>query len=629
MCGISGIIKFNDNIVEQKDIELVNNALSHRGPDHEGYWYNSDKTIAFGHRRLSIIDLSKEADLPMSYNDRYWITYNGEIFNYIEIREKLKAKSYSFSTNSDTEVILAAYDYWQQDMLNRFNGMWAFAIYDEKKNEVILSRDRYGIKPLYYYYTENILVFASEVQAIHKLLGNHHPLEQKVLENIAMGQFSSFGTEYTYLKNVKSIPGGNFLTIKENKLIKKQWYFLKKISVPKKFEEQVILFKNLIIDAVNLRLRSDVQIGTCLSGGIDSGSITSVINKIEKEQNRSVKNFSHQSFCSSFPNTPFDESEDAKKLAKQKGVLLDIVETECPGIDELEIAMKKCDGPMHALAFYPIWKLYKHIRDQKILVTLDGQGPDEMLGGYKPINDALEAAWQKADPFRFIDVYKTYAAQGESSQTSSKEIVFNALKFFIRQKLLFLPKKLLSFIGLYSFSDPDEYLKSNFIYKSSKKLNALDKSLFNQFFNSPLPAILQQYDRCSMTNSVECRMPFMDYRIVEFVFSLPTKSKVGKGYTKRVLREAMKDILPDEIRLNKRKIGFNAPIIDWFKGPLKDWMLEQMNQKEFLENPYFDGIQLNKDFIKFLDNPKPQWNDAWKFWGPIHIAWWMKKKVIH
>jgi len=626
MCGIAGILSFNNKEIQEASLKKINDALAHRGPDAEGFWYNNNKTVGFGHRRLSILDLSESANLPMQYNNRYWITYNGEIFNFLELRLELEKKGYTFNTNTDTEVILAAYSEWGEDMQNKFNGMWAFAIYDTKKHQLFLSRDRYGIKPLYYYKTDSILVFASEVQAIHKYLGNSHKLNSQVMQNIAIGGFESFAINETYLENVYALPSGCSLSVLDKKVNIKRWY-----SLPiKKIKADSEILKNLITDACNIRLRSDVAVGTCLSGGVDSGSITSIISKLKNTGNTYYKNYSHKSFCAAFPNTHIDESKDAKYVANKVGSMLDVVNIESPTVKELEEAMSLSDGPMHALAFFPIWKLYKHIKKQGITVTLDGQGPDEMLGGYSPLLEALETAWQKFDIPWFFDVYKTYSSQGESKQASSKKRSKRILINFIRNKLLYLPKYLLSLINLYDL-DKIKYnnsLQKQYALNPPNELDFFSKSLFNQFFNSPLPAILQQYDRCSMANSVECRMPFMDYRIVEYIFNINSKEKVGNGYTKKILRESMEGILPDRIRLNKTKIGFNAPIVDWFRGELKDWMLEQMNTFEFVNNTFFDGNKIKNDFIKFLKKDNPQWNEAWRFWPPVHIAWWIRRNGI-
>jgi asparagine synthase (glutamine-hydrolysing) len=633
MCGIAGIYNLNNKAVEKREIDVLTDAVKHRGPDGRGIWIENN--VALGHRRLAILDLTSKGKQPMSYsNDRFWITLNGEIYNFIEIKDRLVKKGYGFASESDTEVILAAYQEWGEKMLDMFNGMWAFAVYDKNKKTLFLSRDRFGVKPLYYYQGNDKIIFSSEVQAIHKVLGNKYTLNEKVIKDIASGSFVNQGTRQTYIKDVYSLPGGFNLIVKNNKVEVKEWYKLKKVSVPDNFSEQTTKLKDLFFDACKIRLRSDVPIGTCLSGGIDSGSITAAINSFEQKDAGRFSKYTHRAFCASFPHTPIDESKKAKLLAKELGSNLDVINVNAPTKKDLEIAMKYCDGPMHALAFFPIWSLYRYIKNHGITVTLDGQGPDEILGGYRPVLEALKAAIELKNPGWFLDVYKTYSAQGETSQFSSKWYTIKVAGILLFRKPIIFVTSILSLLGLSKMNeDLKKFLNRNkysfdFAKKSIGFNNSFDEELFEEFFQSPLPGILNQYDRCSMAHGVECRMPFMDYRIVEFIFSLPPESKVGGGYTKKILREAMKGIVPDKIRLEKTKIGFNAPIVDWFRGPLKDFMLEQMSKPEFITSKYFDGEKIKKDFDHFLNVFNPQWDDAWKFWPPVHLTWWMNYNKI-
>jgi asparagine synthase (glutamine-hydrolysing) len=636
MCGIAGIYNFNEKSVSSEEIGMLTAAVAHRGPDGQGIWKSDEYRITLGHRRLSILDLSERGKQPMSYtNGRFWITYNGEIYNFLEIKKELENKGYIFQSDSDTEVVLASFQEWGEKMLDRFNGMWAFAIFDSQKEELFLSRDRFGIKPLYYYKSSEKFIFSSEVQAIHKILGNVHSLNEKVVKDIASGSFLNHGTNETYLKDVFSLPGGfNLVIDKSRKINLSEWYKLKKINVPREFSEQAKKLKELLKDACLLRLRSDVPIGTCLSGGLDSGGITAIINSTGTEKEGRFSNYTHRGFCASFPDTPIDEGKSAKMLAEKLGSKLNILEIFPPKKEELEKAMEQCDGPMHALAFFPIWSLYGYIKKQGIKVTLDGQGPDEMLGGYRPLFEALTAAIELKKPRWFLDVYKTYAAQGETAQFSSKSFARKVLFIVLFRPAVIFVFKILAKIGFSGFKNDLNKLigKKNDALLPARKSpgfgNSLDKSLFRQFFQSPLPGILNQYDRCSMAHGIECRMPYMDYRIVEFIFSLPPESKAGEGYTKRVLREAMKGIIPEETRLDKLKIGFNAPVVDWFRGSLKDFMLEQMNRQEFINSKYFDGKKIRSDFDKFLKKKNPKWNDAWNFWAPVHLTWWMNYNNI-
>jgi asparagine synthase (glutamine-hydrolysing) len=614
MCGIGGYISWGQHIV-LKDLKSLVQSLIHRGPDSQEYWINNDQNIGLVHTRLSILDLSLEASQPMhAYNAS--IVLNGEIYNFIEIRVELQKKGYFFNTESDTEVVLASYREWGSEMLHKFNGMWAFAIYDHLNNNIFLSRDRFGVKPLYYYHNNSTFIFASEVKAIHKLLGPSLELNPKVINDILNADFNNHGTEETYLQTVKILPAGFSIELTRNKLVKKKWYELKLRNIPQTFNSCAEELTELIFDSCKIRLRSDVPVATCLSGGVDSGIITSFISHLGLDDTRFNK-YSHRSFCASFPDTPLDEAEAATYLAEKIGSKLDILRIDCPTPDLLEESMYDCDGPMHALAFFPIWSLYKFIKENGITVTLDGQGPDEMLGGYNPLEDSLKAAIELNNPRWFFDVYKTYSAQGESTQSSSKKFAARTMVSVFKQKakqLINHPRLISDYTNNLHPSHTDVQLFNN----------SLDQRLYKYFFQSPLPGILQQYDRCSMAHGVECRMPFMDFRIVEYIFSLPVEYKVGHGYTKRILRAAAENILPDRIRLNKTKIGFNAPVVDWFKGPLKEWMMDQMNSDTFIDNNFFDGRVEKRKFEKFIHDNSNSWTTAWAFWPKVHLSWWLE-----
>jgi asparagine synthase (glutamine-hydrolysing) len=617
MCGIAGIFHFNEQQISGQQLDKLTDAVAHRGPDGRGVWLNEQQNVGLGHRRLSILDLSEAGKQPMTNeNNRYWITFNGEIYNFLEIKAELAKKGYAFRTNSDTEVILAAYHEWGEEMQHTFNGMWALAIYDTENHSLFLTRDRFGVKPLYYYLSETRLIFSSEIQAIHKILGANYPLNNVVVTDILRGSSNYHGTTQTYLQDVFALTGGHQMQVQHGKIAIKCWYHLPSIQVPPTLAEQAEILRDLCIDACKLRLRSDVSVGTCLSGGLDSGSITAMISQLQPEESR-FNHYSHRGFCAAFPNSTLDESKEAKQLIAQLGGKLDIINITPPTASELEMAMSQCDGFMHALAFFPIWKLYQYIKSQGITVTLDGQGPDEMLGGYDPVIEGLRSAIQEKKIRWFFDVYDTYSSVGEYSGNNAKKNTYNAMKFVVKEQL----KGILG----YQQTPPRNNPALQAERKPTFSGNELDISLYKQFFQAPLPGILSQYDRASMASGVECRMPFMDYRIVEFIFSLPTESKVGGGYTKRILREAMNGILPDETRLRKRKIGFNAPIVEWFRGGLKEWIADQINSTDFQQNSYFDGKKMKDDFDKFIQNPNPSWNTAWSFWSPIHFAWWQQQ----
>jgi len=421
MCGISGMLCRGNQTVSLQAIQTFNNLLYHRGPDSEGYWIDRDGRAALGHRRLSILDLSDAGKQPMTSTDGRWVMeFNGEIYNFIELRTELAGKGYSFSSDGDAQVLLAAWQEWGASVMQRLNGMWALAFYDVLQGELFLFRDRFGIKPLYYFQDDSRFLFASEVTAIHKFVGNVLTINRMVVASLLEGNGSYHGTDQTFLNEVRSLPGGHMLHWKDGACTVSEYYSIPVVQVPRSFREQAAQLRELLFDAVKIRLRSDVPVATCLSGGVDSGSIASIIAEMNHEAQDRFSHFSHRAFCASFKGSPIDETADAERIARQKQLTLDVLPILPPSTEELETALEQCDGPMYALAFYPIWKLYGYIKQQGITVTLDGQGPDEMLGGYNPLYEALCGAWQSRNLPLMADVYRTYAAQGESSQFSAK-----------------------------------------------------------------------------------------------------------------------------------------------------------------------------------------------------------------
>jgi asparagine synthase (glutamine-hydrolysing) len=331
---------------------------------------------------------------------------------------------------------------------------------------------------------------------------------------------------------------------------------------------------------------------------------------------RTARDF-HRAFCAAFRNTMLDETREAQTLADKVGAELEICEIRPPSEGRLLEAISSCDGPMHALAFYPIWELYGFIKKSGIEVTLDGQGPDEMMGGYyETIRSALRCALRSGRLNWLWDIYKIYSEQGETQFYSSKRFAKHELVQLMKTPLSRLKRFVLHHVE--GRSHPQSHLE--YAQPVPPNLNPLSVDLYRQFCQKQLPTILQQFDRCSMAHGVESRMPFMDYRIVEFVFSLSEESIVGRGHTKRVLREAMKGLVPESTRLRKVKLGFNAPIVEWFLAPLQELMVDTMNSTYFQENPFFDGRGLFKRFERWLE--APNWGDAWAFWPPVHFVLW-------
>jgi len=629
MCGIAAI--FADSPIRQDDIRCLTSLVSHRGPDGLATSMVSGDLAAFGHARLAIQDLHTRADQPMHSPDgRHIIVFNGEVYNFHELRTRLQAEGVEFLTQSDTEVILHAWRRWGARCLHEFNGMWAFVVYDTVTREVAIARDRFGVKPVYFIELGTRLIVCSEADAIGKFCRGDVKLDSSFVSGLLEGNTAGFGSTTTHLAGVHAVPAGCILRFGADRVLHhERWYHFQRCDVPKTFSEQCEAFRELLLDSCRLRLRSDVPIATCLSGGIDSGSIVCALNWL-RTHGDSVGAFSHRSFTAAFPGTWLDETELTRTLAAQNQIQLDQFTVECPDGGTLESAMQGCDGPMPALAFYPIWALYRHIKSSGISVTLDGQGADEMLGGYYIGPDALISGWQSRNPFRMLDLWRTYAMLHASGPEWMRSAVNTAKAYACGEVQLLLKAPLKSIgasIGIYkprpnrmprplvrpeavSCTDPDHG-------------DWLAHKLWSQFFVNPLPFLLHQYDRCSMASGVECRMPFMDYRLVEFLFSCPLTTRVGAGYTKRILRHSMRGLLPEPIRTNRIKTGFNAPFSTWLKGPLREWVRDCVRSREFIESEYFDG----KSIFQSLERADwaPDSLDERQIWPCLHLTWWIRQ----
>ena len=381
MCGVL----LTQNYSDKKTFEDSLNTIKSRGPDFSAVCEKKEIETLLGHNRLIIQDRDARAHQPFEYGD-YSLIYNGEIFNFVELREDLINSGVEFTTSSDTEVLLKSWLHWGENCLHKFNGMWAFAIVNIKTGDIFASRDRFGIKPLYFF-NQDFFALSSEVKAIHSLLGVDAPMNKKFLKGILNGDPSPYGSNETWLKDVFSIPAGSNLIKKCDDVKIEKWYVLRRKKIVDSIDAQAEHLRELLVDACRIRLRSDVPVGTCLSGGVDSGGILSIMSK--KIGSDDLVNFVQKAFNVAFPNSSICEEDLAKIVARDNNVDLNVVRMEQPDIKDLEDYMETFDGPSHSLAFYPIHKLYEKISKQGVKVTLDGQGPDEMLGGYDVFREVI------------------------------------------------------------------------------------------------------------------------------------------------------------------------------------------------------------------------------------------------
>jgi asparagine synthase (glutamine-hydrolysing) len=565
MCGIFGYI---GNLPVQL-ADYCTDTLSHRGPDGRGIWQGD--TVTLGHRRLSILDLTEQGIQPMSYGDgRFTITYNGEIYNFLEIRNELQDKGHRFRSESDTEVVLAAFAEWGDQCLHRFNGMWSFAIWDGQEQSLFLSRDRFGKKPLFYAILPNGFAFASEMKALFPLLPEVRPNVSLVRDAAEMFKYES--TENCLVEGIKRFPAGHAGWWKDGRLTLRRWWCtLDHLpDVPSKYEEQVEQFRALFLDACRLRMRSDVPIGTALSGGLDSSSTISAMAYISKHQKggRISSDWQH-AFVACFPGTPLDEKHYAQMVTTHLGIDANFLDIDpLKGINRLSEYLYLFEE-LYITSPLPFMATYEAMKSQGVKVTVDGHGADELFAGYSfDIVSALGDAGLNPGRIRSVlDVYDGVNPQS-TGQFRLKPRWLSWLQWHagcVKESLTSGPAKF----------DSDES------HPNWRRLDNLNKTLYKSTHKTVLPTLLRNYDRYSMANGVEIRMPFMDHRIVAFAFSIPWDSKIRNGFSKSVVRDAMSIYMPHEVAFRKSKIGFNSPIVDWMQGPLKPFFLDTISSASF------------------------------------------------
>jgi asparagine synthase (glutamine-hydrolysing) len=648
MCGIAGIYKLDSSFVELTDLKRFTDSMNHRGPDGSGYELLHNNKIGFGHRRLSILDLSELGKQPMYFENRYCITYNGEVFNFLEIRQELTALGYNFATETDTEVIIASYKVWGKDAFLKFNGMWAFAIWDEVEKTILICRDRFGVKPLHYIYKPGVFfAFASETIAFKSLNGFNRTINEDRFLFAITNPSALEPTGKTVFEGIEQLLPGHYIEFKNNNVFEiKRWWntfdHLPKVSNSP--ENQIREFFEIFKDACKIRLRSDVTIASALSGGLDSSSVFGMIHHISKTDKSFIRlpdNWK-KAVIATFPGTEVDEKHYADQVVNF--LKADAIYTQ-PDYLNLTTQIEKTTQLFDSISGTPIISVsdvYKAMRSNGITVSMDGHGGDEILFGYKSsINQLFQyylntQKFDKAKEIAEVYSYMGNAASAEKTrgklfqlihQLQNKKFIYKLKDRLIKPKInsvLDSPKivNLDSWfnkgsIGYLSPRVIDEQLKNVFSYEES--------ILVKDFLVEHLPYNLRDFDRGAMQNGIEIRMPLMDYRLVCYSFALPTEAKVGNGYTKLVLRNAMKDLLPETIRLRKNKIGLGAPTAHWFNNQLGTYICDEVSSDSFLQSKYWSGNAV-KEFVHKTTKNK-EWNvgSANKFWNILNAHILIKK----
>jgi asparagine synthase (glutamine-hydrolysing) len=655
MCGITGIYHFTARPIVPATLEAMTAQLYHRGPDDFGYAFfnpagdcirqgrtlpNGDQPhqLALGHRRLAIIDLSPTGGQPMTdVTGRLWITYNGEIYNYLELRKELLALGYGFRGTCDTEVILNAYRHWGQDCIYHFNGMWAFALWDKEAKTLFCCRDRLGIKPFYFYRDDRVFIFGSEIKAV--LAG----LDKKQFEvnRPYLARFIKYGlkddSDQTCFEKISQLPPGHSLEIKAGRFQCRRYWQLTPSAdqtVARADIDQNDLtdrFRSLLADAVRFRLRADVPVGVCLSGGLDSSSIAALAVQASTD--------SVFSFTTEYSQPEFAEGHYARQVAAAFKTKAHYISPASGGFPDFIqrftwVHDEPCPGP----GPFSQWHVM-NLASQHVKVVLEGQGADELLGGYLQyfdyyLADLLRDAMNPKCRFTFGNYLAALHAVARHNGVPPRRYLLNSLKMLARSALpqravtllheAGFPARFFSRRGVF-----DNLIHPDFGSQVSPLGQAgpasfhgmLNDVLCRELTRDNLPMLLNYDDRTSMAFSIESRVPFLDYRLVEFVAALPGWTKIHNAQTKYPLRQAMKNILPDSIVNRPDKKGFPTPFTHWLKDELRDYALDIFNSQAFRQRNIFQSDKILSLYQEHCDGKA---DHAWMLWRVLNIEVWQR-----
>lgn len=598
MCGINGF-----NWGDLRQIRDMNTCTRNRGPDDEGVFVNPD--ISLGHSRLSIIDLSINGHQPMCNEDRsIWIIFNGEIYNFKSLREDLIRLGHIFTSDTDTEVIIHAYEEYGLECVNKFNGMWAFVLYDTRKNILVLCRDQFGIKPLYYYNDTDRFIFSSMISAIllHKI--PTEPNNQAIMEYLAFNLEDH--NNNTFFANISKVPTDSFLVYH---LDKKQCSFVKWYYPKTQSNIDIKTIKNSFFESVKLRTISDVPVGSCLSGGIDSTAIVSTLNTILPTK------FNTYSLIA--PGYEFDESRYIEEIGKKANIQQFFTQlSKNDFLHEIYDFIHAQEEPVTGLSPYAQYRVMKLAHEQKAKVLLDGQGGDEIFAGYT----------------YYFAYYFYELLAGFKLITLGKEVISYRKNFknFYPFKLLafiLLPKKL-KFSMWKIFAD--SWINKKYLFEQSHNQGdprwekmTLNECLSLTLYSTAIPHLLRWEDKNSMRWSIETRPPFLDINLVQAAMSLPSAKKISNGRTKVIFKESIDDILPSLIKERKDKIGFAAPGDDFFRDQeIIHFANEIIYSDSFKNRPYWHWEEIEKQYNRHIQGNISIGDTIWKW---IHLEIWLRE----
>lgn len=562
MCGIAGIIQASPRRYEARHLQAMTDALAHRGPDGEGHWQEPGGQVWLGHRRLAILDLTEAGRQPFAFGQRYTLVHNGEIYNYRELREELEKKGYVFRTQTDTEVVAAAYDCWKKDCVTRFDGMFAFALWDEKEKTLFAARDRFGEKPFFYYFDGEVFLFASEMKALWAAGISRRPNGKMLFNFLTIGYADNPDRpDETFFEDIFRLPAAHCLefSLVYFSLRRTRYWQLdpERVVRPASDSAAVEQFAALLQQSVRRRLRSDVPVGGSLSGGLDSASVMNLAAEGAP---------AFTCFTASFPGYEKDETGSASWLADHAGLSHFTVDVKGEQLlaDWQQLSWHQ-EEPMGSASTYAQYRVYGLAAEQGTKVLLDGQGADEILAGY-----SRYYKWYWQELFRRFRLRSSGELEAARALGVKEPFDFRhkIAAYFPAFASIVLERRYL----LQALRHP--HLTAEFVRQQSRDAYYTTPDYFTLngalYFNTcvhGLEELLRYADRSAMAHGRELRLPFLSHELVEFVFSLPPSFKIRNGRTKWILRESMKDRLPGQRVWNTEKIGFEPPQHNWMQLP--------------------------------------------------------------
>lgn len=617
MCGICGWLNFDKGqMVKKTLLEKMNTTMTHRGPDGEGVYL--DNNFGMGHRRLSIIDVAAGQQPLCNEDETIWVSFNGEVYNYVELMEMLKRKGHQFKTRSDTEVLVHLYEEKGEHLVKDLQGMFAFAIWDTRQKKLCLFRDRVGKKPLYYNYKQNQhLIFGSEIKAILASGQTNRKINYAALDQYLSFLYVPFDS--SIFTEIKKLPAAHYLVWHDGNIsIKKYW----ELKYPSHFdpllteEDYLEKFEAILRDAVKVRLRSDVPLGAFLSGGIDSSAVVSKMQDLSSSPTETVS--------VGFKEEEYNELPYAKEISKIFGCNYNEFIVEPRVQDVFTDLITFFDEPFADSSFIPTYYVSKAAR-QKVTVVLSGDGGDESLAGYS--RHAIEIlehrlrTFSRFIPSSFLQFLYKILPEGTTGRNILGDLAHSPEEAAARKHYNLLFNRNLKeqvYQDIKSVTDVSEHFRE--LYRNSTAANPLDKALHLDMQTYLIDDILVKVDRMSMANSLEVRAPLLDYRVLEFLATVPPHLKLHNGTTKYLLKQSVKRKIPAHI-LDRKKQGFRLPIEVWLKKDLREFTEDLIFSRSFKERGIFATSRIEQMWNDFLSN-KGEY--AHHFWQLIVLEQWFR-----